>query len=41
MKQSKHSKQENRKNLVRLACLLLVGIFVLSLVGTLVLQIAA
>jgi hypothetical protein len=37
----KHNKKENRKNMMRLVCLVLAGVFVLSLLGTLVLQIAA
>jgi hypothetical protein len=36
-----HNKRERSKKLLRLGCLLLAGVFVLSLLGTLVLQIAA
>jgi hypothetical protein len=37
----KHNKKENRKNMMRLVCLVLAGVFILSLVGSLLLQIAA
>jgi hypothetical protein len=37
----KNNKKENRKNMMRLGCLVLAGVFILSLVGTLLLQIAA
>jgi hypothetical protein len=37
----KRNKKENQKNMMRLVCLVLAGVFVLSLLGTLVLQIIA
>jgi hypothetical protein len=42
MKQEKHvTKQEKQKNILRLICLFVVGVFVLSLLATLILQFAA
>jgi hypothetical protein len=37
----KRNKKENRKNMMRVVCLVLAGVFVLSLLGTLIIQIAA
>jgi hypothetical protein len=37
----KRNKKENHKNMMRVVCLVLAGVFVLSLLGTLIIQIAA
>lgn len=36
----KQTKQEKRKNLLRLGCLILAGVLILSIVGSLILQFA-